>query len=137
MRMTKEETRLAADKRSLCCSTFSGQLAKIILFLMALGLTASAQNPPAQAKGYTLVASTNFSPLSLSPNSGLGWYVSRKGGLIPCGNPSCKRGGYEPDRELHNLVGAQETTRKIDLHCRGDERQSTRSKNRPFLHAHD
>jgi beta-glucanase (GH16 family) len=47
---------------------------KIILFLMLFGLTASAQNPPPQARGYTLVASTNFSPLSLSPDN-MGDYI--------------------------------------------------------------
>jgi len=40
-----------------------------ILFLMLSVLAVSAQNPPPQARGYTLVASTNFSPLSLSPNN--------------------------------------------------------------------
>ena len=42
---------------------------KIILFVMLLALTASAQNPPPQARGYTLVGSTNFNPLSLSPDN--------------------------------------------------------------------
>jgi len=92
MRKSKEQPRLPLDKRSHSSRGYAsavdypspGSLAagreldaqrvgqgrkKIILFVMLLALTASAQNPPSQARGYTLVASTNFNPLNLSPDN--------------------------------------------------------------------
>jgi beta-glucanase (GH16 family) len=86
--MTKEEPRLTADRRSrsshsdiskvdypspgagLSGARRMGQFRNALsLFVMLLGLTALAQNPPPQARGYTLVGSTNFNPLSLSPDN--------------------------------------------------------------------
>jgi beta-glucanase (GH16 family) len=126
MMMTKEEPRLAADERSNsncgCASgvgyplhdSLSADLPvdgrvresikqgrkRIILFVMLLGLTASAQNPPPQASGYTLVASTEFNPLSLSPNNegDYIWYnpggASFMGGIpAPGANVSARNSG--------------------------------------------
>jgi len=40
---------------------------------------------------------------------------------MPCSNPSCRRGGYELDRKVPEMVRAGLTETKIKLYCRGDE----------------
>jgi hypothetical protein len=49
------------------------------------------------------------------------WYLRDEGGLMSCGNPSCRRGGYELDREVSKMVRTGATENKIKLYCRGDE----------------
>lgn len=49
------------------------------------------------------------------------WRVSWNGGLMPCGNTFCRRGGYELDREIHEMVRSGSVEREVKLDCRGDE----------------
>jgi hypothetical protein len=49
------------------------------------------------------------------------WKFSWDGGLMPCGNPSCRRGGYELDDPVRSMVRTQAVEKEIKLHCRGDE----------------
>lgn len=47
--------------------------------------------------------------------------ISGRGGVMPCGNPQCRRGGYELDRILHSMTPNKTTELKVHLHCPGDE----------------
>ncbi|MFZ0732176.1 MAG: hypothetical protein WA434_01030 [Candidatus Acidiferrales bacterium] len=49
------------------------------------------------------------------------WRLSWQGGLVACGNPFCRRGGYELDREVSKMVRAQKAMKDIELYCHGDE----------------
>jgi hypothetical protein len=49
------------------------------------------------------------------------WHINGQGGVMPCGNPSCRRGGYELDRDIRQMLRAGVLTKTIDLTCRGDE----------------
>ena len=49
------------------------------------------------------------------------WDIKMQGGLMPCQNRLCRRGGYELDIELQRMVGKQETQKPIELACPGDE----------------
>jgi hypothetical protein len=40
---------------------------------------------------------------------------------MPCGNPSCRRGGYEFDFLIRDIARSHETEKAIELFCRGDE----------------
>ena len=43
------------------------------------------------------------------------------GGLLPCGNPLCRRGGYELDLKVHEMVRNAVDVQEFTLSCRGDE----------------
>jgi hypothetical protein len=60
------------------------------------------------------------SEFGIEKRSGV-WHVNREGGLMACGNPRCQRGGYEFDREVHQMVKEHATDREIEISCRGDE----------------
>jgi hypothetical protein len=47
--------------------------------------------------------------------------IEHDGGLLPCGNDRCFRGGYELDREVRNMIRAGLAEKDIQLSCRGDE----------------
>lgn len=49
------------------------------------------------------------------------WHLNGQGGVMPCGNPSCRRGGYELDRDLRQMLRAGVLRKKFELSCRGDE----------------
>jgi len=49
------------------------------------------------------------------------WHLHGQGGLMPCGNPSCRRGGYELDRNLRQMLRAGVLQKTIEVSCRGDE----------------
>jgi len=49
------------------------------------------------------------------------WHLHGQGGLMPCGNPFCKRGGYELDRDIRQMLRAGVGQKIIQLSCRGDE----------------
>jgi hypothetical protein len=49
------------------------------------------------------------------------WHLHGQGGLMPCGNPSCRRGGYELDRDIRQMLQAGVLQKTIKLSCRGDE----------------
>jgi hypothetical protein len=49
------------------------------------------------------------------------WRVSGDGGLMPCGNTFCRRGGYELDREIHEIVRLDSLEKEVRLDCLGDE----------------
>jgi hypothetical protein len=49
------------------------------------------------------------------------WRLAWQSGLAPCGNPFCRRGGYELDREVSRMVRAQEAVKDIEVYCHGDE----------------
>lgn len=53
--------------------------------------------------------------------SGPHFHSIRHGGLIPCANPLCRRGGYEIDQVLSDMRRLRETERKGVLSCPGDE----------------
>jgi len=42
-------------------------------------------------------------------------------GLIPCRNPRCRRGGYEVDHSLHEMVREKLTEKVFERNCPGDE----------------
>jgi hypothetical protein len=42
-------------------------------------------------------------------------------GLIPCRNPRCRRGGYEIDHSLSEMVRENVTEKEFDTACPGDE----------------
>ncbi len=46
-------------------------------------------------------------------------------GLIACGNPGCKQGGYEIDLILHAMIEGRETSHEGTLACAGTERVGT------------
>jgi hypothetical protein len=41
--------------------------------------------------------------------------------LIPCSNPRCRRGGYEVDRSLSEMVREKSTEKVFARNCPGDE----------------
>jgi hypothetical protein len=49
------------------------------------------------------------------------WHLHGQGGLMPCGNQSCRRGGYELDRDIRQMLRAGVLQKTIELSCRGDE----------------
>jgi hypothetical protein len=49
------------------------------------------------------------------------WHLHGQGGVMPCGNPSCRRGGYELDRDIREMLRMGVLQKHIELHCRGDE----------------
>ena len=49
------------------------------------------------------------------------WSMRMQGGLMPCGNVSCRRGGYELDREVHQMLREVNSQKAVTLHCAGDE----------------
>ncbi|MGA3081512.1 MAG: hypothetical protein ABSD44_09040 [Terracidiphilus sp.] len=49
------------------------------------------------------------------------WHVYGEGGMMPCGNPSCRRGGYEIDSKVIEMVRSHQTEKQITLYCPGDE----------------
>jgi|SRR5581483_11782712 len=50
-----------------------------------------------------------------------GWDL-RDGGLMRCGNPRCRRGGYELDLQvIHKMVREHATEKEFQLSCPGDE----------------
>ena len=49
------------------------------------------------------------------------WYIHGQGGLMPCGNPSCRHGGYELDKDIHLMLRAGVLQKTIQLSCSGDE----------------
>jgi hypothetical protein len=49
------------------------------------------------------------------------WHIHGQGGVMPCGNPSCQRGGYELDRDIRQMLRAGTLTKTLELACRGDE----------------
>jgi hypothetical protein len=42
-------------------------------------------------------------------------------GLIPCSNPRCRRGGYEIDASLYDMVREKSTEKVFARNCPGDE----------------
>jgi hypothetical protein len=44
-----------------------------------------------------------------------------QGGVLPCGNPLCFRGGYELDREVSRMIQDGVLEKTVTLHCPGDE----------------
>lgn len=56
----------------------------------------------------------------LRARSGI-WHLAWEGGLMPCGNQSCRRGGYELDRGIREMLQAGVFEEKVKLFCRGDE----------------
>lgn len=42
-------------------------------------------------------------------------------GLIPCSNPRCRRGGYEVDDSLYEMLREKSTERVFARNCPGDE----------------
>jgi len=49
------------------------------------------------------------------------WHVSWDGGLMPCGNTFCRRGGYELDRQIQEIARSGAVEKEVRLDCRGDE----------------
>ena len=49
------------------------------------------------------------------------WYFAEQGGLMACANPSCRRGGYEFDFLIRDMIRARQIEKEFKLHCRGDE----------------
>lgn len=49
------------------------------------------------------------------------WRVKEYGGLMACANERCRRGGYEIDREIHQMIREKLTEKKVRMLCRGDE----------------
>ncbi len=49
------------------------------------------------------------------------WSYREKGGLMPCWNSKCRRGGYEFDFIIRGMIREQVGTQKIELSCPGDE----------------
>jgi hypothetical protein len=49
------------------------------------------------------------------------FHMHYEGGLMACGNPCCRRGGYEFDRELGEMIRNYVAEKSIRLSCRGDE----------------
>jgi len=50
------------------------------------------------------------------------WHLHWEGGLMPCGNPSCRRGGYEVDRiGIREMLRTGELQKEIKIYCGGDE----------------
>jgi hypothetical protein len=49
------------------------------------------------------------------------WKLTWDGGLMACGNQFCRRGGYEIDRHLYDMVRTHATEKDIKINCRGDE----------------
>jgi hypothetical protein len=60
------------------------------------------------------------SDFGLSKRTGT-FYLHEEGGMMACGNPYCRRGGYEFDRELSVMVRHQDTEKRIRVACPGDE----------------
>jgi len=66
-----------------------------------------------------VVEFTEFN-LHLKGRSGR-WRLEWDGGLMECGNSSCRRGGYRFDREVHRMVRENLTEQTFRIHCPGDE----------------
>ena len=49
------------------------------------------------------------------------WWLHGEGGLMPCGNPRCRRGGYELDLEVSKMLREGVTQKQVKIRCRGDE----------------
>jgi hypothetical protein len=49
------------------------------------------------------------------------FHMRYEGGLMACGNPFCRRGGYEFDDVLCGMVRERITQKRIRLSCPGDE----------------
>jgi hypothetical protein len=43
------------------------------------------------------------------------------GGLMHCGNSRCRRGGYEVDRVVSEMIRENVTEKEFELRCPGDE----------------
>ena len=50
-----------------------------------------------------------------------GTYNIRYGGVMPCGNSRCRRGGYEVDRVMSDMIRGRVTEKEFQLRCPGDE----------------
>lgn len=55
-----------------------------------------------------------------SSKSGV-WSLRNNGPLMACGNPRCRRGGYNLATEVRNMIYAKISEREIRLSCNGDE----------------
>jgi len=66
-----------------------------------------------------IVEFTEFN-LHLKGRSGK-WRVEWDGGLMRCGNERCRRGGYEFDWEIHQMVREKLTEKMVRIECPGDE----------------
>jgi hypothetical protein len=66
-----------------------------------------------------LIEFTEFN-LHLKGRSGK-WRVESDGGLMPCGNTFCRRGGYEFDREIGRMIRDDVREKTVTLRCPGDE----------------
>ena len=49
------------------------------------------------------------------------WSLRNNGPVMACGNPKCKRGGYNLASEVRNMIYANMSEREIRLSCSGDE----------------
>ena len=50
-----------------------------------------------------------------------GHWDIRYGGVMPCGNPACRRGGYEVDGIAQSMVREGVMEKEVALDCHGDE----------------
>lgn len=56
-----------------------------------------------------------------APRTSFGSDQPLSGGLIPCSNPDCRRGGYEVDHSLYDMVRENLTEKEFSKVCPGDE----------------
>jgi hypothetical protein len=47
--------------------------------------------------------------------------VRNSGGQLRCSNPACRRGGYELDFDIHDMVRNKLVSKRFVKHCPGDE----------------
>lgn len=62
-----------------------------------------------------------FRAFSDSPNRTFGNPRPWTGGLLLCSNPSCRRGGFEVDFDVHDMVREKLVTKEFVKRCPGDE----------------
>jgi hypothetical protein len=67
-------------------------------------------------------ALAEYDEYELASEKGHGTHHIRAwGGLIHCGNPRCRRGGYEIDHVVSEMVRENVTEKDFELRCPGDE----------------
>jgi len=62
-----------------------------------------------------------FSAFSDSPRKTFGNPLPWSGGLLMCSNPSCRRGGFEIDFDVHDMVREKLVTKEFVKRWPGDE----------------
>jgi hypothetical protein len=67
-------------------------------------------------------AVVQYTEYDLATEKGHGTHYMRAwGGLMHCGNSRCRRGGYEVDRIVSEMLRENVTEKEFELRCPGDE----------------